>query len=865
VGVYLVLLSLLVAVPLIAASAIRLALRGREAVRQAERDTERLARLAAEQLDEQVRLTDALLLGLSAQLVPTAARRAQNDSVLRAVFSASDGSLVNIFLLDPEGTVVGTSLPLRAPLDTARAFADRPYLPLALQRRGAVVGGIARSAVRADSAWRVIVARAVRAPDGTPRGVVGASILADRLGTLPFGAARPTAPLVTVIDTSGTLVARSVDPDAFVGRHRFDMAEIPRDSTGVRRLAGLDGVERITGFAWTRLAPWVVAVEVHPDDALADWRRDLRGDLLILLVGVTVSAGVALGFGARFARPLGRLAEDARTFSRGLIGHRSRPEGPREVREVASAFNQMAETVERRSAALSDSERRYRLLFESNPLPMWAWDAETLRILAVNDAAIAHYGHARDAFLGLRITDLLDPAEQARFEAARLPFSEARQRAGTWRHRTADGRTVEMDVITTSSVRLGRPSWLSVGIDVTARRDAERALARSEEQLRQAQKMEAIGAFAGGIAHDFNNLLTGILGYCDLALGDLPPEAPGRADVAEVRGLALRGAELTRQILAVSRRQVVRPTTLDVNATLRELERLLRRVIGEHIALETRLDPRVAAIRADAGQFEQVVLNLAANARDAMPSGGTLHIATRVVPPGEAATAGLDPARGWIAVTVRDTGVGMTEAVRQRAFEPFFTTKERGKGTGLGLALAYAAVDQAGGRVTLESAPGAGTTVQLCFPAEGAAAPEPGDATMRDADTVAGTETVLLAEDEASVRAVSAAALERAGYTVLVAADGDAAATLADGYPAPIHLLVTDVVMPGRNGRELAEALRRQRPGLRTLFASGYTDDATLLAGIREDGTPFLQKPYSAEQLLRRVRAVLDGAPATAG
>jgi PAS domain S-box-containing protein len=488
---------------------------------------------------------------------------------------------------------------------------------------------------------------------------------------------------------------------------------------------------------------------------------------------------------------------------------------------------------------------------------MWAWDADTKALLAVNEAAIEHYGYDRDKFLSLQIIDLIDPADHPRFRESRLPFSESRQNAGTWTHRTADGRRVEMDVVTTSSRRLGRESWLSVGIDISARRAADRALARSEEQLRQAQKMEAIGAFAGGIAHDFNNLLTGMLGYCDLALQDLPAGTPLRADVEEIRKLAVRGAALTRQILAVSRKQVVQPTVLDPNAVVRGMDRLVARLIGEHIQVQTSLHEQVPRIKVDAGQLEQVLLNLAANARDAMPEGGTLKVTTRPVSHPERAAQGLDTSMDWVAIAIRDSGVGMSADVRERIFEPFFTTKERGKGTGLGLALAYSMVDQAGGVIRVDSEVDKGSTFTLYFPAiiESPAVLTSGEHSARE---LHGTETILLAEDEDAVRSIASSALQRWGYEVLAASDGLEALELSRRHQGQIHLLLTDVIMPGMNGRELAEQLATERPGIRVLYASGYTDDAALLRGIRLDDLPFLQKPFTTVELVQRVRDALD-------
>ncbi|MBL0892542.1 MAG: response regulator [Gemmatimonadaceae bacterium] len=599
------------------------------------------------------------------------------------------------------------------------------------------------------------------------------------------------------------------------------------------------------------LPPTIVAWLVEP--LRAGW-----SGLALIGAAMAFSFGLAFVLGASIVQSVEALIHDAQALSAGITGHRSQVRSSDEIGQLAVALNHMADTVERRNAALADNERRYRFLFDSNPLPMWAWDAETTNILAVNEAAIDKYGYDRETFLGLTILDLIDESERARFSQARLPFLEARQAAGTWTHRTASGERVEMDVITTSTRRLGRASWLSVGIDVSARREAERALARSEEQLRQSQKLEAIGTFAGGIAHDFNNLLTAMLGYCDLLLPQLAPESAIRRDIAEVRALAIRGTELSQQILSMSRRHVVQPTVFDPNEVVRGMQRLLRRVIGENIALESTLDEQVGTARADVSQLEQVLLNLAANARDAMPEGGRLSVDTLVLQPFDVRRLNLDPMQDWLCIRVRDTGIGMSEEVQAHIFEPFFTTKDEGKGSGLGLALAYSMIDQAGGEIRVDSAPGEGTTMYLLLP-------RLGDAVVsmppveEFPEQLAGTETVLLVEDEDTVRSVAAAALERRGYRVLVADHGEAAIAIAREYPGIIHLLVSDVVMPGLHGREVADRIVRLRPGIPVLFISGYTDDALLERGVLEgDDRSLLAKPFTSLELARRVRLAID-------
>ncbi|MDB5306593.1 MAG: domain S-box protein [Gemmataceae bacterium] len=393
-----------------------------------------------------------------------------------------------------------------------------------------------------------------------------------------------------------------------------------------------------------------------------------------------------------------------------------------------------------------------------------------------------------------------------------------------------------------------------VGIlaDVTARR-------RLEDQLRQAQKMEAVGQLAGGVAHDFNNLLTVITGYADIAADSLPPDHPARDLVAEMRRAGERAAGLTRQLLAFSRRAILSPRVLDPNALVRDVERMLRRLIGEDVDLAVRLQPGVGRVRVDPGHLEQVLLNLAVNARDAMPTGGQLTIETRDVDLDEedaGAHTGVRPGR-YVLFAVGDTGAGIPPDVLPHIFEPFFTTKGPGKGTGLGRATAHGIVQQADGHLGVYSEVGVGTTFKVYLPrTEDRAAPGVGQSGVRA--LARGTETVLLAEDEEGVRALARFVLRQAGYEVLEAADGVAAGRVAAAYPGPIHVLVTDVVMPGLGGRDLAAQLVASRPGLKVLYLSGYTDDAVVRHGVLEDHVHFLQKPFSPAVLTGKVREVLD-------
>jgi hypothetical protein len=527
--------------------------------------------------------------------------------------------------------------------------------------------------------------------------------------------------------------------------------------------------------------------------------------------------------------------------------------GARELEILEFVSAQVAMAIERTRSAqrLQASETKYRQLFEGNPEAMFVYDAETLRFLAVNEAAVRNYGYAREEFLGMTLLDIRPEEEVGRLVATLAQYRGGTARATGLRHRHKDGTLVDVEVTFDDIDFAGRPARLAVVEDVTERR-------RLEEQLRQAQKMEAVGQLAGGIAHDFNNLLTAIIGYATLLDRALPVDTDVREDVQEIIGAARRAGNLTHQLLAFSRKQVLRPTVLDVNVVVRDMERILQRVIGEHITLHTKLDPGLAYVLADASQLEQVIMNLAVNARDAMPAGGRITIETANVPlDAELALAHPEAGPGvHVLVAVSDTGEGMTAEVKAHLFEPFFTTKEVGKGTGLGLATVYGIVRQSGGFIAVDSERDHGSRFRLYFPSAESAAPE---TTHRSPEPAAGgSGTVLLVEDEPGVRHLARDVLSRYGYRVIEAADGAEALRLAEGHAEPIHLLLTDVVMPGMSGAELAERFRALRPDVPVLYASGYADEAVVSHGVRHEGMPFLQKPFEPDDLVRRVRDLLN-------
>ncbi|MCG3211899.1 MAG: Sensor histidine kinase RcsC [Anaerolineae bacterium] len=401
--------------------------------------------------------------------------------------------------------------------------------------------------------------------------------------------------------------------------------------------------------------------------------------------------------------------------------------------------------------------------------------------------------------------------------------------------------------------------FLAVKEDITDQKQAEETRARLEEQLRQAQKMESIGRLAGGVAHDFNNLLTVIQGYADLMETAIPAGDPQLKDLEQIRLASERAAALTRQLLAFSRQQVLAPTILDLNDLVANLHKMLGRLIGEDIALTTVLQPGLWLITADPGQIEQVIMNLVVNARDAMPTGGRLTIETgNIYLDADYIETDFEAPTGpCVILTVKDTGHGMDKSTLARIFEPFFTTKESGQGTGLGLATVYGIVKQSGGHITVQSKPGDGTTFNIFLPVTANAAVNQAKS-QPQLQTRGGHETILLAEDEETVRFLLRRTLQDEGYTILEARSGSEALSLAAHHQGQIDMLLTDVIMPQMSGRELAELLKTQRPQLKVLFISGYTNDAMVRHGVQAAEINLLFKPFSPGQLVSRVREVLN-------
>src|SRR3954470_18493176 len=501
-----------------------------------------------------------------------------------------------------------------------------------------------------------------------------------------------------------------------------------------------------------------------------------------------------------------------------------------------------------------EATERYGMLFGSNPQPMWVFDIATLAFLAVTEAAIRHYGYSRDEFLALTIMDILPPEDAPGVHHGLERTGTARGDVALIQHQRKDRSIVDMELVSHEMDWNGRRARLVLATDISERTRARAALHQSEEQLRQVQRMDAAGRLAGGVAHDFNNLLTTIRGFSDLLLRDTAADDRRRKDIEQIRKAADRGAILTRQLLSFGRQQTQNPRPLQLNAVVGGMQGLIQRLLGADINLVTELRPGLGEVKMDPAQLEQVLVNLVLNARDAMLAGGTLTIETgeRVIS-GSSRGRSVKPGR-YIVLAVSDSGSGMDGDTLSHVFEPFFTSQVAGNRTGLGLSIVYGIVKQNGGVVRVSSEPGEGTTVKVFLPrVEGY---EP--VAVETPVSVRGEETVLIVEDEDGVRELLWKVLTEQGHTVLEARHGRDALTVAGGYNQPIHLLVTDVVMPEMGAGELVDRLLTKRPSMKVLFISGYTNDEVLRRGVTRSDSAFIQKPFTPRELMEKVRELLD-------
>lgn len=506
------------------------------------------------------------------------------------------------------------------------------------------------------------------------------------------------------------------------------------------------------------------------------------------------------------------------------------------------------------------SEENFKHLFANNPLPMWVYDLENLAFLEVNEAAIMQYGYERNEFLQMKILDIRPESDQMRVIEEIAKGRPDYKKSGGWRHRRKSGEIIDVEITSHTLTFERRKAVLVVAQDVTEKRRMEEEKSKLETQLRQVQKMEALGHLAGGVAHDFNNLLMAITGYCEIAKLQLSEETPVRATVQEIYDAAALGASLTKQLLAFSRKQAIEPKIINLNNIVKSIEPILRRLIRQDVELRLHLDKDLGSIKADSSQIEQVILNLAVNARDAMPQGGTLSIETTnaELDAGYVSTYPDILPGEYVMLSIADNGIGMDKETQLHIFEPFFTTKESGRGTGLGLATVFGNVKQSAGHITVYSEMEKGTTFRIYLPREFHGSALEVDGTRSPLPLVAGNTTVLLVDDNDVVRRALAGLLELHNFKVLEAGDGQKALKLLEEEKELINILITDMMMPKMSGTDLAARARSFHPELSVLYMSGYSEH---MVSFQADArTSFLTKPAPIQKILQKISELVKAA-----
>ncbi|MBI4484232.1 MAG: PAS domain S-box protein [Acidobacteria bacterium] len=942
-------------------------------VLQAKTNALQLARIVEQRTAEAVDSARELLIALASNPLLREGDPVAHRDFLANLLRQQEGYL-NFGTISADGRLLASAVPVPLPMD----LSDLSYFQRAMASRK-----FARGDYRIGPALHA--AYPLLDEKGDVRIVFFAALDLDRFSKVRSAAGLPAESSFLILDAAGTVLVRDPQFEKWVGKPMGDhpmVRTILSKKEGTAEQVDLDGIQRLVGFmplAGDAGSPGgYVAVSIPRSAALAQANRTLALNLVLMGVVSIVALAAARLFADLFLlRRINALLEATKRMAAGdLTARTGEQAGGGEFGELAQAFDEMADALERREASLRESEHRFRTFMDNSPAVAFVKDQEG-RYVYINRPFELHFKTSLDQLKGKtdaelfpaetvqqlrendlkilasgRMTELVEIVPTAngvprRWSVFKFPFREASGRpllAGmaidvTERQRAEDAlrATSEtlQEIVQTSPLAivaidtggrvqawnksaerifgwsesevLGLPlptipeeqrgellaqmkdeqggmrrsalevrrlrkdgSFIDVSLWTAPLCDSRGAVIgglgiladmterkQLEEQLRQAQKMEAIGQLAGGVAHDFNNLLTVINGYAHLLLARLPEGDAMRKSLDEIKKAGERAASLTRQLLAFSRKQVLEPKVLDLNVIVGDTDKMLRRLIGEDIELVSVLAPGLGRVKADPGQIEQVIMNLAVNARDAMPQGGQLTIETADVELDEAYARQHVAVRPgpYVLLAVSDNGCGMDGKILSHIFEPFFTTKE--KGTGMGLATVYGIVKQSGGNIWVYSEPGQGTTFKIYLPrveesVEVARPAEPPRGTPE------GSEIVLLAEDEEPVRKLVRQTLEMNGYTVLEARHGPEALQICERHAGSIHLIVTDVIMPEMSGRELAYRLTQLRPGIKVLYLSGYTSDAIVHHGVLDQGVAFLQKPFTPDALARKVREVLD-------
>jgi len=778
----------------------------------------------------------------------------------------------NIMATTRDGKIFATAQPLppTGPYDVV----DRLYFQRVLELKKFSVGELVFG--RTLGVATLPCAAPILDRSGQMQGIVAAGLNLDRLSRIfqITGSAADTC--YAIIDTRGRIMFRHPEPEKWVGKD-LSPAEIIQiilaQKQGLVEARGIDGRKRLYAFLplGGTSQEGFVFYGIPTETIFAPVKQALFRNLASLGAVTILALILAWLLGYLFiVRRMNVLSAATKQLAAGDLSARTGMNyGTGQIDSLARAFDEMAGALEQREVErqqteeeLRKSEEKYRLLVSQIPTvvykgyPDWSLECFDDKIEEVT-------GYSKEDFNSRRVIwrDLIFPGD---VEKAKELFAEARKtnRSYVTEHRIKKKNGEVCWIQARNQIFVdaaGKTQYISgVFFDITDRK-------KLEEQLTQAQKMEAIGILAGGMAHDFNNLLTAIMGYTEIMMMDLSNDDPLRQSAEEIMKAADHGATLTNKLLAFSRKQILQPRVINLNAIVADMDGMLKRLIGEDIDLVTHTSEDLGLVKADPGQIEHILMNLAVNGRDALPNGGKLTIETGDVYLDESYTeshAEVTPGP-YVMLAVTDNGVGMDAETLAHIFEPFFTTKESGKGTGLGLAMVYGIVKQSGGHLWIYSEPGQGTSLKIYFPRveEGADEAAQSPAILAPLQSLRGRETILLVEDDAALRKLISSALRKYGYSVREAGSGGEALILCEKEQGPIDLMLTDVVMPRMNGRELAERLRLSRPEIKVLYMSGYTTNAIVHHGILDAEINFVQKPVKVLSLMQKVREVLETGP----
>lgn len=824
--------------------------------------------------DQQLQLSNSEQLLNTFSYIPAIRRRdAVPTNALLSELVLKNPRFTNLLIADEKGDIWASALPMKAPINAA----DRRFFRNAMATGRFSSGEFTIGRVLSKPAFSF--GYPIKDSWGRITDMAIVSFSLDKYDRFFQSKESATEASLALIDHKGTVLFERPSVDLIGKQDREDLFRrmTAGADEGSFEAVGLTGVRRLFTYRKLRLPgepqPYMyVRTGISLSSLLERTRKDFLfgvgstalGAILVLLSSVLL--------GKRFVLDkVAALKEATARISRGDLSCRvgeTVSEG--DLGELGSAFDDMTARLqeadtERRKAetARQQSEERFRLMVESSPLPTGIAGTDgTIEFL--NPKFISTFGYDMDDLRSI----------EDWFEKA-YPDPEYRRKVHRWwtgyLEKLGAGNfpsdMVEFDVVCKDgSVRhvelitsARNNELFAVFRDLTDRKRIEEEKERLQAQLQQAMKMEAVGRLAGGVAHDYNNLMTVVTGFSELLLQKIGPDSPMYEELTEIRRAGERAAQLTQQLLAFSRKQIIAPKVLTLDSLVAEMRSMLVHLIGENVTLQTRSGKEPGPVKIDPGQFNRVLVNLVVNARDAMPDGGRIVIETANVELDEEfckVHSDGQPGR-YVMLAVTDTGLGMEDTVKEHIFEPFFTTKPMGSGTGLGLATTYGVVKQSGGLIVVESAVGKGTTFRIYLPRVEENAPEAGIDDV-PGGLPGGSGTILLVEDEDSVRSLSAKILEGLGYNVMQAPDGARAIELAAGHKEGVDLLMTDVVMPGMNGKELAMQVREIHPAIRLLFTSGYTEDIIVHHGVLQEGITFLGKPYTPASLAKKIREVLD-------